>query len=169
MCGADGNYLALTHRQIATIERAATNAPKLGAGGDDPPPPSITPRNRTAQMQHVPVGNPFSSSPAAAIANCCPGLEVDFRAVWRRILEGITLREYDNLVLACDIAGADLVGHRLLAINGEPTMARMVGPSPADLAERHTARQRGQSDRLVHARVVEPARPAPQGSPGRRR
>ena len=135
MCGADGNYLALTHRQIATIERAATNAPTLGPTGADPPPPSITPRNRTAQMQHVPVGNPFSSSPAAAIANCCPGLEVDFRAVWRRILTGITLREYDNLVLACDIAGTDLVGHRLLAINGEPTMARVVGPSPADLAE----------------------------------
>ena len=51
-------------------------------------------------MHHVPVGNPFSSRPAAAIANCCPGLEVDFRAVWRRILKGITLREYDNLVVA---------------------------------------------------------------------
>jgi hypothetical protein len=134
MCGADGNYLALTHRQIATIERAATNAPTIGAGDADPPPPSITPRNRTAQMHHVPVGNPFSSSPAAAIANCCPGLEVDFRAVWRRILTGITLREYDNLVLGCEIAGVDLVGHRLLAIDGEPTMARMLGPSPADLA-----------------------------------
>jgi hypothetical protein len=85
-------------------------------------------------MHHVPVGNPFSSSPAAAIANCCPGLEVDFRAVWRRILTGITLREYDNLVLGCEIAGVDLVGHRLLAIDGEPTMARMFGPSPADLA-----------------------------------
>jgi hypothetical protein len=134
MCGADGNYLALTHRQIATIERAANNAPSLGAGGADPPPPPITPRNRTAQMHHVPVGNPFSSSPAAAIANCCPGLEVDFRAVWRRILTGITLREYDNLVLECDIPGADLKGRRLLAINGEPTMARLLGPSPADLA-----------------------------------
>jgi hypothetical protein len=134
MCGADGNYLSLTHRQIATIERAATNAPALGPGGAAPPPPTITPRNRTAQMQHVALGNPFSSSPAAAIANCCPGLEVDFRAVWRRILKGITLREYDNLVLGCDIPGSDLVGHRLLAIEGEPTMARMVGPSPADLA-----------------------------------
>ena len=90
--------------------------------------------NRTAQMHHVPVGNPFSSSPAAAIANCCPGLEVDFRAVWRRILTGITLREYDNLVLECDIPGADLKGRRLLAINGEPTMARLLGPSPSDLA-----------------------------------
>ncbi|HZB39415.1 MAG TPA: hypothetical protein VE487_00535 [Ilumatobacter sp.] len=134
MCGADGNYLALTHRQIATIARAAANAPTLAAGGADPPPPAITPRNRTAQMQHIATGNPFSSSPAAAIANCCPGLEVDFRAVWRRILKGITLREYDNLVLGCDIAGSDLVGHRLLAIDGEPTMVHMVGPSPADLA-----------------------------------
>ena len=133
MCGADGNYLALTRRQIATIERAATNAPKLGPGGPASPPP-LTPRNRTAQLHHIPIGNPFSSSPAAAIANCCPGLEVDFRAVWRRILQGITLREYDNLVLGCDVAGHDLVGHRLLAINDEPTMARMVGPSPADLA-----------------------------------
>ena len=133
MCGADGNYLALTHRQIATVERAATNAPSLGAGGAAPPPPELTPRNRTAQLHHVPVGNPFSSSPAAAIANCCPGLEVDFRAVWRRILEGVTLREYDNLVLESDTAGQDLVGHRLLAINEVRTMARLVGPSPADL------------------------------------
>ena len=134
MCGADGNYLALTHRQIATIERAATNAPKLGPGGAAPAPPLLTPRNLTAQLHHVPAGNPFSSSPAAAIANCCPGLEVDFRAVWRRILQGITLREYDNLVLGCEVAGQDLVGHRLLAINDEPTMAHIVGPSPADLA-----------------------------------
>ena len=167
MCGADGNYLALTHRQIATIERAATNAPTLGAGGADPPPPSITPRNRTAQMHHVPVGNPFSSSPAAAIANCCPGLEVDFRAVWRRILKGITLREYDNLVLGCDIAGCrpgrpPTAGDQRRAddgAHGRPVAGRSRG--------RHTARQRGQPDRLVHARVVEPARPAPQGPPGR--
>ena len=169
MCGADGNYLALdppADRHDRT--RGAPTHRTLGAGGADPPPPSITPRNRTAQMQHVPVGNPFSSSPAAAIANCCPGLEVDFRAVWRRILTGITLREYDNLVLEMrHRRSTDLVGHRLLAIDGEPTMARVVGPSPADLAERHPARQRGQPDRLVHTRVVEPARPAPQGQPGR--
>ena len=133
MCGADGNYLALTYRQIATIHHAGTDAPY-------PPcdcrarrhPPS---RHATARpSSNTSQGNPISSSPVTAIANCSPGLEVDFRAVWRRILGGITLREYDNLVLASDVVGIDLVGHRLLAIDGEPTMTRIVGPSPADLA-----------------------------------
>ena len=41
----------------------------------------------------------MSSRPETSVGNCCPGLEFDFRAVWRRIFEGITLREYDSLVM----------------------------------------------------------------------
>jgi hypothetical protein len=97
----------------------------------------LTPRNRTAHVNYAAAGNPISSRPVNAIANCCPGLEVDFRAVWRRILEGITLREYDNLVTDVDENQDDprkatLKGHRLLRINQTKVMAQMIGPSPDD-------------------------------------
>jgi hypothetical protein len=154
MCGADGSYLALTRRQIDTIQKAA----------DAVVADSVTPRNLTAREQvqqqrerdlrHVALGNPASSLPAAAVANCTPGLEMDFRAVWRRIFEGIVLREYDNLVVDMEDGFTlphieSLRGHRLLAIklpdtrpggNDEdltfPMMAQMIGPSPADLLKR---------------------------------
>ncbi len=144
MCGADSNYLALTHRQIDTI-RAASDARafspdlKWGTNGDNPTEASspLTPRNRTAHVNYAAAGNPISSRPINAIANCCPGLEVDFRAVWRRIFEGLVLREYDNLVIDVDAQQDDpgklkLRGHRLLRVNGVKVMAQAKGPDPAD-------------------------------------
>ena len=101
-------------------------------------------------------GNPISSRPITSVANCCPGLEVDFRAVWRRMFKGIELREYDNLVVHADQTGdaagifsvdrklqvADLAGHRLLRVvvpdangNGEialPMMTPIKGPASSD-------------------------------------
>ena len=144
MCGADGSYLALTHHQISTIERVAEAAPfqppSDGATETVPDAPLLTPRNLTAQIAYAVAGNPASSRPSSAIANCCPGLEVDFRAVWRRIFKGIVLREYDNLVVATDADVPDpvisgLAGHRLLRVNGVETTGTMVGPSPADPAQ----------------------------------
>jgi hypothetical protein len=144
MCGADANYLALTRRQIDTIRAASdvlafppdlkwTETPSARADGAT----RLTPRNRSAQVSYVAAGNPVSSRPVNAIANCCPGLEVDFRAVWRRIFEGIVLREYDNLVIDVDAQQDDpgklkLKGHRLLRVNGVKVMAQMKGPSPGD-------------------------------------
>ena len=120
MCGADGNYLALTHRQIDTISARRRGRPLRGPVGAGPPtPPALTPRNLTAQLEYAAAGNPASSRPSAAIANCCPGLEVDFRAVWRRIFKGIVLREYDNLVVDdrdATILVNGLVGCRLLRV-----------------------------------------------------
>jgi hypothetical protein len=140
MCGADGSYLALTHRQISTIERVAEATPFAGPTETAPEPAALTPRNLTAQLDYVAAGNPASSRPSAAIANCCPGLEVDFRAAWRRIFKGIVLREYDNLVVGTDAGDVEpvisgLVGHRLLRVAGVETMGTMVGPSPADPAQ----------------------------------
>jgi len=144
MCGADNNYLALTRRQIDTIRAASyalAFAPDLrwSASGGDPAKaaPRLTPRNRSAQVNYAAVGNPISSRPINAIANCCPGLEVDFRAVWRRIFEGLVLREYDNLVIDVDAQQDDpeklkLKGHRLLRVNGVKVIAQKKGPSPAD-------------------------------------
>ena len=140
MCGADGSYLALTHRQIDTIGRVASTAPFEDASAEATTPPELTPRNLTAQLEYAAAGNPASSRPSAAIANCCPGLEVDLRAAWRRIFKGIVLREWDNLVVATDEDVTDpvilgLVGCRLLRVNDALTMGTMVGPSPADPAE----------------------------------
>lgn len=145
MCGADGNYLALTWRQINTIVKASRlklgsavegAAPKPVDGQSHPGP--LTPRNRSAHLHYVAAGNPVASRPVTAVANCTPGLEVDFRAVWRRVLAGIELREWDNLVIRMDPEATtrklpDLSGHRLLRIDGELMMAQAIGPSPADV------------------------------------
>jgi hypothetical protein len=118
MSGADSFYLALTYRQIATIEQATTQ--KVSEPKDVV---ALTPRNLSAQLRYVAAGNPINSRPEMAIANCCPGLEVDFRAVWRRIFENIELSEYDNYVVKGNVKGRSgkkisLTGHRLLRIGG---------------------------------------------------
>jgi hypothetical protein len=132
MSGADSFYLALTHRQIDTITKAAAEAQ-----------PAPVPRNRTAealskQLHHKAAGNPVTSRPEMAIANCCPGLEVDFRAVWRRLFEGIELSEYENYVVKTegetrDVDGnvIDLKGHRLLCVDGRAVIVTLSGPTPA--------------------------------------
>jgi hypothetical protein len=159
MCGADGNYLALTHRQIRTMYKAAGRA--LDAADEDftveadtNPADGLVPRNETArqavqranQMHHVAAGNPVTSRPVVAIGNCTPGLEVDFRFVWRRIFKGIVLREWDNLVMEVeDPKYEHLVGHRLLKVSYERpagtgerkersflTMTTQIGPNPYD-------------------------------------
>ncbi|MFN4142405.1 hypothetical protein [Aestuariivirga sp.] len=124
MCGADNSYLALTYRQIETIRRVADRRFEPGhelQGASSAAKPRLTPRNLTAQLFHVAAGNPVSSRPQTSVANCCPGLELDFRAVWRRMFEGITLREYDNLVME-DETGQDLRYGRLMTIDpdGDP-------------------------------------------------
>jgi hypothetical protein len=158
MCGADGNYLALTHRQIRTIERAAgrpIDAPDAGVQIEaDDDPSRLVPRNasarhparRAADLHHVAHGNPVNSRPITSIGNCTPGLEVDFRAVWRRVFEGIVLREWDNLVMEVEHTKyRRLVGHRLLRVEYDRpagtgrrarqsflTMTTQIGPNPYD-------------------------------------
>ena len=144
MCGADGNYLALTHRQINTIARAATQPLDMTdeTGPDvEADPPALKARNLSAQrhkdVNHVARGNPVSSRPVTSVGNCTPGLEVDFRAVWRRVFEGIELREWDNLVVHVDDPALQhLKGCRLLRVTHDRrqffTMTTMIGPSPAD-------------------------------------
>jgi hypothetical protein len=149
MCGADNNYLSLTWRQIETIKKAATAAGTAGdlehaskkapAPAPAAAPPALTPRNKSAQLLFPARGNPASSRVDVAVGNCVPGLEMDFRAVWRRLFTGIVLREYDNLVVEVDPDVEDpeikkLVGHRLLMAAGFKMMTTMVGPSPADPA-----------------------------------
>ena len=51
------------------------------------------------QLSYRAAGNPPGTLPTTAISNCFPGLEFDFRNVWKHILKGIELHESDNLVV----------------------------------------------------------------------
>jgi hypothetical protein len=145
MCGADGNYLALTWRQINTVIKASGLTLRSATGGatsERVAGPAhfgpLTPRNRSAHLHYVATGNPVASRPVTSVSNCTPGLEVDFRAVWRRVFAGIELREWDNLVVRMDPAATtrklrDITGHRLLRVEGRLMMTQAIGPSPADV------------------------------------
>jgi len=127
MRNADGRALCLTRRMIDTVVEAA----RLGIFGTNDsyqPGPSLTVSDRVGQLHHRGMGNPFSVLPRSAISNCFPGLEFDFRNLWRRALEGLVMLECNNLVIdACD-EHIDLVGRRLLSIDGNPTMVETKGP-----------------------------------------
>lgn len=138
MCGADGYYLTLTRRQIDTIRSAATalhfqamrRAPAAATTGDTAA-RRIEPCNLTAQLFYEAAGNPINSRPAMAIGNPTPGLELDFRAVWRRLFEGIELSEHDNYVIDAVGPYVRLKGRRLLCADGRSLVAELRGPSPA--------------------------------------
>ena len=88
----------------------------------------IKPQNLTAQLHYRARGNPPSTLPVSAISNCFPGLEMDFRAIWRRMFVGLVLVENNNYVLeAEDPAFKDLVHHRLILIDDHPTGVATTG------------------------------------------
>jgi hypothetical protein len=130
MRNADGRALCLTRRMIDTVVQAAAQ----GMFGAREPAPTPTPgplatRDLVAQLHHRGAGNPFSVLPRAAISNCFPGLEYDFRNLWRRALVGIVVVENNNYVVAAEgDEFADLVDRRLLAVDGRPTMVVTEGP-----------------------------------------
>jgi hypothetical protein len=68
---------------------------------------SIKPTNLTAQYLHAARGNPPSVLANTAISNCFPGLEFDFRNVWKNLLEGVELHE----------AGLGGAGHRVVGVD----------------------------------------------------
>lgn len=136
MSGADTNYLALTHRQIDTIRHAGRN--HLFDEDPSQTDEGLTPRNLTAQLKYRGRGNPFNTHIASSVGNCCPGLELDFRSVWKRAFEGITLVEHDNYVREAEGKCKDLLGHRLLSIEipdeqgkvvVHPVVVQAIGPS----------------------------------------
>lgn len=88
----------------------------------------LSPQNLSAQLLYRGRGNPPSTQPVSAISNCFPGLEFDFRAIWRRMFVGIVLSEHNNYVIDVeDPQHKDLVGHRLLVIENLPTVVQTVG------------------------------------------
>ena len=94
----------------------------------NPKTPKIEPRNLSAQLSYRGRGNPPVSHPSSAISNCFPGLEFDFRAIWRRIFVGIELTESNNLVIEDAGPLAPLQGCRLLKIDGRPVSVVTRGP-----------------------------------------
>ena len=144
MRGADGRTLCFTWRQINTIIRAAAGM-LFDKSVKPQTPQETTPMkagNLTAQLHYRGEGNPIAVLPRTAISNCFPGLELDFRNLWRRAFRGIVLIENNNYVIAQDIplqrlSSGDkpqkleidnLIGHRLVAIEGRPTMVPTSGP-----------------------------------------
>src|ERR1044071_4755006 len=96
----------------------------------------LTPKNRTAkQLLHRAEGNPPSTLPNSAISNCYPGLEFDFRNVWRRIFKGIVMHEADSYVV--DVASDDpdlkaLLHSRILKVDGLDMTTILRGPRQAN-------------------------------------
>jgi len=129
MRGADARYLTLTRRQIDTIAKIAQSALF-----QEPSATRLRPRNGTAKratstLEMRGAGNPPASHPSSAISNCFPGLEFDFRNIWRRMFVGIVLTEHNNFVVDVeDPQYADLKGRRLLAVEGRAVMTRATGP-----------------------------------------
>ncbi|NVZ69387.1 hypothetical protein HX791_09410 [Pseudomonas costantinii] len=93
-------------------------------------PSTLRANNLTAQVHYRGTGNPASVSPRSAISNCYPGLEFDFRNLWRRAFEGIVLVENNNYVIAADPPYEDLLHRRLLRFDGLEfgTMVNTTGP-----------------------------------------
>jgi len=89
------------------------------------------------QLSYRAAGNPPGTLPATAISNCFPGLEFDFRNVWKFIFKGIELHESDNLVVGTDPDPKleKLRFHRLMKIRLGDGVQKLViqihGPNPA--------------------------------------
>jgi hypothetical protein len=130
MRGADSNHLALTRRQAATIDAAA----KEIAPAKSPAASGLTPTNLSAIQYHA-QGNPPVAHPSSAISNSFPGLEMDFRNVWRRIFAGIVLHEGTNQVVAVEpgapAALRKLVNQTLISVNGISVLGVLQGPTRA--------------------------------------
>jgi hypothetical protein len=89
---------------------------------------SIEPNNITAQLHHRAAGNPPSTLPEAAISNCFPGLEFDFRNVWCRLFEGIEIHEAHGLVVRADDEFAELTNLWLFRVADAPVRVQVRGP-----------------------------------------
>jgi len=96
--------------------------------------PEIQPKNLAALLAYRGAGNPPNTHPLAAIANCFPGLELDFRNFWKNILVGIELHESDNFVVLVDADGAAAQAgiqpqDILVSIDGQPMEKPVTGPT----------------------------------------
>lgn len=89
----------------------------------------LHPRNLTAQLNYRAKGNPAASLPDSAISNSFPGLEFDFRNLWRRMFEGLVMSENSNYVVAVeDEQCSHVLGHRMLLVDDFELVTVVKGP-----------------------------------------
>lgn len=92
----------------------------------------LEPMNLAAQLAYRGRGNPPSTHPESSIANCFPGLEFDFRAIWKHVFEGVELHEAFNYVIAVTSDNARNQGLQedmfLLDVEGIEMQATVTGP-----------------------------------------
>jgi hypothetical protein len=118
MRGADGRALCFTHRQINTIIQCAASAmfqsadERLNAKNSK----TLMVDDVVSQLHYKGLGNPFAVLPRTAISNCFPGLEMDFRNLWRRSFKDLTLLENNNYVHEGKGKLKKLAGHRLVGL-----------------------------------------------------
>ncbi|MGB3182686.1 MAG: hypothetical protein WBB45_14945 [Cyclobacteriaceae bacterium] len=131
MRGADGRALCLTYRQIHSIIKSASTAmfQKATENLSEEQPKEMAKSDLVSQMMYRGEGNPFCILPRTAISNCFPGLEFDFRNLWRRAFKGILLIENNNLVLDGEGDLKRMKHHRLVGIDGKPTTVVTTGPT----------------------------------------
>jgi len=91
----------------------------------------ITPQNLTAQLNYEARGNPPSTKPISAISNCFPGLEFDFRNIWRHFLVGVEFHEATTRVVRVEPGSeAESAGvttnHDLVSIGNFPVRATIL-------------------------------------------
>jgi hypothetical protein len=105
--------------------------------------PSIEPKNLSAQINHRARGNPPSTVVEAAISNSFPGLEFDFRNIWKNLFEGIELHEAGVGVMdvvagsAAEAAGVQIFD-RLIRVDNKLVFnatTLSTGPSEPEAAE----------------------------------
>ncbi|WPV67865.1 hypothetical protein [Chitinophaga sp. LS1] len=131
MRGADGRALCFTYRQIHTIIQSAASA-MFQAGAtklNTSTTTSIPVADVYGQLHYKGNGNPYSVMARSAISNCFPGLEMDFRNLWRRAFKGITLIENNNFIVETEEEFSHLLYHRLVGVAGKPTMVPTQGPT----------------------------------------
>jgi hypothetical protein len=93
---------------------------------------TIDPSNVTAHLHHRAAGNPPSTLPDAAISNCFPGLEFDFRNLWRKLFVGIEIHEASGYVVRGEEELERLEGRYLMEVAGLPTLVTVHGPSETE-------------------------------------
>ena len=97
----------------------------------------IEPKNLTAQLHYRGLGNPPGSHPSTAVSNSFPGLEMDFRNVWKHVFEGIILLEYSNLVTGVETDAGEKIKalvaeglvYELIIADGKKMTAPLTGPA----------------------------------------
>ncbi|QDV81765.1 hypothetical protein [Planctomycetes bacterium TBK1r] len=97
--------------------------------------PSLQPTNLTAQSLYRGRGNPPSAHPITSISNCFPGLEFDFRVIWKNVFVGIEVHEAFNYVIDVNDPAIAAQGvepaMRILDVDGDAMQVDVVGPDPA--------------------------------------